>query len=173
MATPIKGHQCWGHGHVQGARPRGGAGRIAWAVYGPGAPEAASGLASSLGISGTLRNPLGPWVGKRGPLVIRGRTEVAATWAGLGLPSGVTGHCSGDTELGPIKTPQLSQVLRSQRGLPLWTGHCLLLQEPLAHTHDKMWTPGALQPSMKKWRPLGGRRPPVWHTGALWAGLCV
>lgn len=95
------------------------AGRAACAVCGPGALEAASSLASPSGISGTLRNPLGPWVGKRGPLIIRGRTEVAATWAGLRPPSGVTGHCSGDTELRPIKTPQLSQ-----RGLPLWTGHC-------------------------------------------------
>lgn len=92
-------------------------------------PEAASSLASSSGISGTLRNSLGPWVGKRGPLVIRGRTEVAATWAGLRLPPGATGHCPGGTDLGPIKTPQLPGAAFPERAAPL--GRTLLLQEPL------------------------------------------
>lgn len=56
VTTAIKRYQHGGWcGRVQGARPRGGVGRTAWAICGPGAPEAVSGLASSLGIKRDTR----------------------------------------------------------------------------------------------------------------------
>lgn len=58
----MKGYRFHGwHGHVQAARPRGGACR---AVCAPGTLEMASGLASPLGIQQDTQKPSRP-IGKR------------------------------------------------------------------------------------------------------------
>lgn len=91
---------------------------------------------------------------------------MAATWAGLGLATAQVTQ-----SLGPIETPQLSQVQLPWRRPPLWTGRCFC-KSPWSHAcdgNDKLWVPGTLQPSV--WGP-GGESTPVRNSSAVWAGRC-